>query len=245
MNNEKTESDREFSVEELKAGNELKTKWLSLIAHDFKGLSLNINILLDMLENKSISQEMFMSLLPEIRQITRKNIKTIESTFAWVNSQTKGFNPHLEDVKIYDTFLMLKDELSERILLKELSVEYADDQELFLRTDRFLFTFIIKQIVENAIKYSNKKGVINVTAHSDANSVTITVKDNGVGMKHDVATKLGTLDGSPFTGTLGEKGAGLSMVIVNEFVDKLNGQMHISSVIDGGTSVRLLFHWKK
>lgn len=241
MNSKILLSDMHLSIEQLKQDNELKTKWLSLIAHDFKGLFSNINVLLDMLENKSISQEMFMSMLPEIRQITRKNIKTLESTFEWVNSQTKGFSPHIEDVKIHDLYLLLKDEYSESINLKELSVVYAGNQELCLQTDRFLITFILKQIVENAIKYSNNKGVIHVTAVSDANSVTITVKDNGMGMRHDVATKLGTLDGSPYTGTIGEKGAGLSLVVVKEFVEKLNGRMEIYSVMDEGTSIELLF----
>lgn len=241
MNKEKTVVVDQYTIEQLKAENELKTKWLSLIAHDFKGLFSNIKMMLEMLDNKSISKEMFTSMLPELRQITDKNTKTLESTFAWVNSQTKGFSPHMEDVQIYDLYLLLKEEYSENIRLKELSVKFAGNQELCLHTDRFLITFVLKQIVENAIKYSNNKGVINVSALSDENSVTITVKDNGVGIKQDVATKLATLDGTPYTGTIGEKGAGLSLVIVKEFVEKLNGQMNICSVIDEGTTVQLMF----
>ena len=94
MNNEDNKmkkTDDQLIIEQLRAENELKTKWLSLIAHDFKGLFSSISFLLDAFDNKSISQEMFMSMLPEIRQITDKNIKTLEGTFAWINSQTDGF----------------------------------------------------------------------------------------------------------------------------------------------------------
>lgn len=246
MDNEIMEADSQLSLEQLKEENELKTKWLSLIAHDFKGLFSNINVLLSMLENKSISQDIFMSMIPEIKQITDKNIKTLDSTFAWVNAQSKSFSPHIEDVEIYEVFLELKDFFSKNILLKELSVEYIGDHKQSLCTDRFLFTFILKHIVENAIKYSNKNGTIEVVANPDSskNKVQITIKDCGVGMKKDIVSKIGTLKGSPYTGTMQEKGAGLSMVIVKDFVNKLCGQMSIDSINEEGTSMKLTFPLK-
>ena len=235
--------DNLLTIEKLKAECELKTKWLSLIAHDFKGLFSNVKFLIDALANKSISQELFMSMLPELKQIAEKNAKTLANTFSWVNSQADSFSPQMEDIVIHDLFLELKDELSDSITLKDLSVKFVGEQGLSLCTDKFLLKFILKQIVENAIKYSNKKGVVQVIAHSDLdlNSLNITIKDFGVGMKESVINDIGTLNSSPYTGTMQEKGAGLSLVIVKDFVDMLHGQMTVSSIINEGTSVKLSF----
>ena len=55
---------------------------------------------------------------------------------------------------------------------------------------------------------------------------------------------IATLDGAPYTGTMDEKGAGLSLVIVNDFVELLNGTMKVSSVENEGTLVELEFYDK-
>lgn len=241
MNIKKEAADSQHAIDKLRAENELKAKWLSLIAHDFKGLFTNIQFLLDAFESNSISQELFMSMLPELKQIAEKNAKTLESTFAWVNSQTDGINLHPEGVIIHSLFLDIKQEFNKEIKVKELTVKFAGDIDASLVTDKFLMKFILKQLVENAIKYSNKSGAIEVVTHSNLNKVNIIIKDNGVGMKDSRLNSIGTLDGSPYTGTMQEKGAGLSLVIVKDFVEILNGQMSISSVIDEGTSVALSF----
>ena len=230
------------TIEQLRAESKLKTKWLSLIAHDFKGLFSNIQLLLDAFTNKSIPQELFMSMLPELKQIAEKNAKTLASTFAWVNSQTDGFNPHLEDVLIHDLFLELLSQFKDSSDLKDLSIQFIGNKDLSLCTDKFLLQFILKQIFENAIKYSNKSGVIEVIAHSESNSVNITIKDQGVGMKESIINDIGTLNNSPYTGTMQEKGAGLSLVIVKDFVELLNGRMVVASVINQGSTVTLSFH---
>lgn len=241
MNKEKIND--QLLIEQLRAESELKTKWLSLIAHDFKGLFSNIQVLLNALASNSISQEIFVSMLPELNQIAEKNSKTLESTFAWINSQAKGFSPNKEDVLIYDLFSELKNDLGKELALKELSLQFMGDEEISLHSDQLLLKFILKQIIENAVKYSNQKGVIEVIAHSDSKmkKVNITIKDYGMGMKDSVLKSIGTFDGAPYTGTMHEKGAGLSLVIVKDFVKDLKGMMNISSIFDEGTSVELEF----
>ena len=90
--------EKKLIIEKLKSENELKTKWLSLIAHDFKGMFHNIVYLLNAYEKKDIPQELFLTMLPEIKQIAEKNLKTLDSTFAWINAQTDGFKLQIEDV---------------------------------------------------------------------------------------------------------------------------------------------------
>lgn len=134
--------DHEQIIEELRAENELKTKWLSLIAHDFKGLSSNIKFLLDAMDDQSITPEVFMSMLPELKQISEKNSKTIQSTFAWVNAQTDGFAMDVEPVVIHYLYLKLAEELDKEIVAKELTFNFVGNKKLLLHTDQFLLRFI-------------------------------------------------------------------------------------------------------
>ena len=241
MKSSKSNIDYEEIIEQLRAENQLKTKWISLIAHDCKGLFSNIQFLLDAMASENITPEIFMSMLPELKQISEKNSKTLKNTFAWVNAQTNGFAIDSETVVIHNLFLELVEEFDKEITAKELSFKFVGDEAILLNTDRFLLRFILKQLIENAIKYSNKGGVVELIAHSSSEKVTIAVKDHGMGMKDSRLKTIGTLDGAPFTGTMDEKGVGLSLVIVKDFVEMLDGIMSVSSVEGVGTTVEIEF----
>ena len=239
MKGKSSNRDKEITIEQLRAESELKTKWLSLVAHDCKGLFSNIKYLLDAMASENITTEIFMSMLPELKQIAEKNSKTIESTFAWVNAQTDGFAIDIEPVVIHHLYLELLEAFDKEIGTKELTINFVGDKKTVLHTDRFLLRFILKQLIENAIKYSNKGGLVELIVHSDLDKVTIAVKDNGVGMKSSRLNTIGTLDGAPYTGTMDEKGAGLSLVVVKDFVEMLNGVMDVSSVEGEGTTIEV------
>lgn len=233
--------EKEVIIEKLKAENELKTKWLSLIAHDFKGMFHNIVYLLNAYENKDIPQELFLTMLPEIKQIAEKNLKTLDSTFAWVNSQTDGFKQQSEDISIYELFLELKEELQSYLHLKNISLIFSGEETLVLQSDKFLLTFILKQIIENAVKYSNKDGVVMFIASLRQNIALIEIRDEGMGMNTDVQDNIFTLNKSPFKGTLDEVGAGLSLVIVKDFIEKLGASIEVISKLNEGTTVKIMF----
>ena len=231
--------EKKLIIEKLKSENELKTKWLSLIAHDFKGMFHNIVYLLNAYENKDIPQELFLTMLPEIKQIAEKNLKTLDSTFAWVNSQTDGFILQMEDVSIYELFIELKKELHSYLHLKNISLNFSGEETLVLQSDKLLLTFILKQIIENAIKYSNKDAAVMFIASLKHNSAVIEVRDEGMGMNTDVQDNIFTLNKSPFKGTLDEVGAGLSLVIVKDFIEKLGGSVEVHSKPNEGTIVKI------
>jgi K+-sensing histidine kinase KdpD len=233
--------EKKLIIEKLKSENELKTKWLSLIAHDFKGMFHNIVYLLNAYEKKDIPQEMFLTMLPEIKQIAEKNLKTLDSTFAWINAQTDGFKLQIEDVSIYELFLELKEELHSQISSKDISIRYSGDETLVLQSDKLLLKFILKQVLENAVKYSNKDAEVMFIAGSQHNETCIEIKDQGMGMSNNVHNNIFTLNGSPYKGTINEVGAGLSLVIVKDFIEKLDGSIEVCSKLNEGTTVKLMF----
>ena len=245
MMNKDTETSSQQLIEQLKAESELKTKWLSLIAHDFKGLFSNINMLLSAFEGESISQEIFLSMLPELKQIATENSKTLETTFKWVNSQLDGFKPIVEEVSLHTLFEVLNDTLKAELDFKKITLSYVGDNDFKLRTDKFLLQFILKHSIENAIKYSYEGGEVKMIVTKESGVSTITIEDYGMGMNIDVQNNLGTLNGSPYLGSMREKGAGLSLVVIKEFIEIMGAKMVASSKMNEGTAISYLFSQKK
>ena len=147
----------------------------------------------------------------------------------------------IEDVSIYELFLELKEELHSQISSKDISIRYSGDETLVLQSDKLLLKFILKQVLENAVKYSNKDAEVMFIAGSQHNETCIEIKDQGMGMSNNVHNNIFTLNGSPYKGTINEVGAGLSLVIVKDFIEKLDGSIEVCSKLNEGTTVKLMF----
>lgn len=227
MNNIENVENQELLIKELKEELELKNKCLSLIAHDFTGIFSNILWVLEAYDNKTITEQEFKFMLPEIKQNARINLTTINDTFAWVNAQRVQEEPPLKDVNVYDLVTELIDSLQTAIEEKNINISQIGDPDFVFKSNPVLLRFILKKLIENAVKYSYINSEIEFeTKIVDAN-VHLFVKDRGTGVSDSKLPAIFTMNEANYLGTEGEKGGGLSLVIVNDFVKLLKGKIKI------------------
>jgi len=122
---------------------------------------------------------------------------------------------------------------------KKLLLKNKIDPAVMMAANRSIVMFIIRNLVNNAIKFTKEGGVtVSATVMSDA--VSITVSDTGVGMLPDQLKKYtsGSLSSSP--GTENEKGSGMGLILINEFLLQLNGRLQAKSFPGKGTSVTVI-----
>ncbi len=113
---------------------------------------------------------------------------------------------------------------------------------------------VLNNILSNAFKYTPAHGSISFMVHSEPDrktnevNYTFIVKDTGCGMSEEFLQKIF----DPFTrdsrfGVPKVVGTGLGMMIVKSMVERMEGQIHISSEVDKGTCViiSLPFHMVK
>jgi len=89
---------------------------------------------------------------------------------------------------------------------------------------------VIRNLMTNAIKFTNDGGKVEMSAKEQNNELVISVKDNGIGMKSDVLKILFDKT-APYTtrGTANEKGTGLGLILCKEFVEKNGGKIWVES----------------
>jgi signal transduction histidine kinase len=99
------------------------------------------------------------------------------------------------------------------------------------------------QVISNSIKFTNENGKIEIDAEERAaNEIVIRIRDNGIGMGENTINKLFKLQEKITTlGTNHEKGAGLGLILIKEFVEKNNGEIFVESKEGEGTQFTLLF----
>ena len=95
---------------------------------------------------------------------------------------------------------------------------------------------MIRNLVDNAIKYTPEGGSVRVSAEEKENKILLSVKDNGIGMSEKQILTLFTLNKDKSTeGTAGERGTGLGMHLVHQLIDKVDGQIEVTSNLGSGT----------
>ncbi len=128
------------------------------------------------------------------------------------------------------------------LLNEKVALELKDiEQEVY--TDSKWATFIINQIIQNAIKYSKKENKkIEIYSKTKNDKVILYIKDNGIGIKKGEITRVFERG---FTGEngriVGQKSTGIGLYLCKKLCDKLGLGIELNSEKDIGTEVRIIF----
>ncbi|WP_026810335.1 sensor histidine kinase [Arenibacter latericius] len=226
-------------IQKLQQESELKTGWISLISHDFKGVFRNLLWLTEAVENEGMSKDDFFKLLPRIKEDAQKNLQTVTDTSDWIKSQINGFEPKKSKIFVLDLFIQLKKEFEEKLEDKKMDFQFKGNESLVFYSDEFLVLFILKKLLDNAIKFSHENGCIEFKALASDDTISLSIKDSGVGMSKETKDLLYSFEGPVFEGTKGEIGAGLGLKVVKNFVSLLAGKIDIITTENVGTKITI------
>jgi len=225
--------------QELKELNLSKDKFLSVISHDLRN---PLTSLLASSENLSRDAE---KLQPEqikmfadiINRTSHKILDQLNELVEWAKEQREKTSFKPQDLHLRQCVNESLDLLRENVHQKEISLENMIDDELFIHADALMFRSVLQNLVTNAIKYTPAGGgTVVVTAVPTEGMVEICIKDNGVGMSGPTKEMLfGHASAASLLGTSKEKGTGLGLLLVKDFVATHGGTIRVESELNKGT----------
>ena len=111
--------------------------------------------------------------------------------------------------------------------------------KIIVFADPHMVTALVRNLLNNAIKFTERGGEIQIMISQQANFAAVDVKDTGVGMDAEKLTKLFALGENTSTpGTNGERGTGLGLHLCRDLVIKNGGELSVSSEEGTGTTFR-------
>jgi len=232
----KTQQDLMTANSEKQQANETKDKFFSIISHDLRGPAGSIAVLFnEVLERGSdISDELFESL----QGSTKNTHQLLENLLTWARSQ-KG------EIEFEPVSFLVASSVEGNLglfsgpaLQKEIRLVGETEPGLCAYADLKMVTTIIRNLINNAIKFTPPKGQIKVSAKVQNDQVLIEVQDSGVGMSQNNLDSLFQLDqkNQSSLGTNSEEGSGLGLILCSEFVSRNGGEIGVESKLGEGSN---------
>ena len=235
----RAEEELKKSTQNLIKLNETKDRFISIISHDLRTPFSSILGFTDLLANdEELTEDERKQYIKYIQESSRSMLALVNSLLDWTRLQTGRIKFEPQKVDVSKVIMDSVNALSGAAIQKGIEVVSSVNQSLYLFVDKSLITQVFNNLISNAIKFTNKSGVIRISNEAVTNSrfVKFSVKDSGVGIKEDDLTKLFSVD-AKFTseGTAGEKGSGLGLSLVKEIVEKHGGTISVESKYGKGT----------
>jgi PAS domain S-box-containing protein len=217
-----------------------KDKFFSIIAHDLRG---PFNGFLELTElMASGSSGMSMEDIQKIASVMKKSatnlFRLLGNLLEWSRMQ-RGITTYDPRSIILNSKIHEITGLGEEAASKKgITVNYSIPKDLVVFADENMLEGILRNLVANAVKYSNAGGSVTVSArYVPGDTVEFSIKDNGIGMSTTVIDNLFNLDvNTNRNGTAGELSTGLGLMICKDFIEKHQGVLRIESEVGKGST---------
>ncbi len=236
----KKEIDERKRIEaELIESNKTKDKFFSIISHDLKS---PFNALLGFTELISEDYDIFTetekkSYFKTFKVSLEEVYKLIQNLLTWSRSQSGNlqFSPQLIDlVPIIELNLSIAKQQADK---KQITLSASLQSKIYVWADSNMVDTVVRNLISNAIKFTNRNGTIEVTISNQADDVMVCIRDSGIGMSEETIQKLFLIEEKLSTqGTDNEAGTGLGLILCKEFVEKNNGTISVKSSLGNGTT---------
>jgi signal transduction histidine kinase len=218
--------------------NDDKDRFISILGHDLRSPFNGILGLSGLLK----------------QNIRKLDIDEIEIFVNYINSSAQNTYDLLDNILIWGrsvadripfdpqtiSFMTICKDVLETLNInataKNIEINYSEAAGIDIFADIDMLKTIMRNLVSNSIKFTNKNGAIYISAEQTHSFITISVSDNGIGIQPEVLNKLFDISLIHTTpGTENEEGTGLGLIICKEFVEKHSGKIWVESVPGKGS----------
>jgi PAS domain S-box-containing protein len=215
-----------------------KDLFISILAHDLRNPFNTIlgfsELLMDGLRTYDL--DTIEKQIGIIHAISQKTYTLLEDLLMWAKSQSGKLDFNPQKIDFSRVCLETVDSIKMNAHSKNISLDYLSQGEIPLSADENMLKIVIRNLLANSIKFTNRGGQIDIRTEQTASYLTVTISDNGVGIAPERVNNLFEISQRITTpGTANEKGTGLGLLLCKEFVEKHQGKIWVESILGKGS----------
>jgi signal transduction histidine kinase len=226
---------------ELERLNSVKDKLFSVISHDLRSPIANLKSVLHLLREGYLEKEEFEKISTKLSHQLETSGNALENLLQWAKAQLSDVKAKPEQIFLADVAHEVGRQFKEELEEKQILFQNLVDRNLSAWADKNQVEIILRNLVGNAIKFTQEGGFVKVDGKLSNSFIRISVEDNGIGMSETAQQNL-FQPGKHFTtsGTRQEKGTGIGLLIAREMVINNRGKLLVDSLKDRGTTITFL-----
>ncbi|MFA8341903.1 MAG: tetratricopeptide repeat protein [Rhodothermaceae bacterium] len=221
-----------------------KDRFFSIISHDLRnpfGTVMNYTSMLRDDYDK-LSENEKKEIVTMLDNSSAKIYELLNNLLNWARSQKGELVIKKEKFLLKQVFSDIFSLVENNIKSKKIDLAIYIDETINLFADKNTVVSVLQNLISNAIKFTPENGKIKVTAKRENGKAKIEISDTGIGIEERNQQKLFSIDSNLHrSGTNGEPGSGLGLILCKEFVEKNNGEISVTSEVGKGTTFILKF----
>jgi signal transduction histidine kinase len=227
--------------EYLQQLNNVKDRMFSIIGHDLRAPLVSLQSVLNLWDQKIIAPENAMELLPKLRRQVHGANLLVENLNTWAKLQMQGGVSHaITSVPIHevvDEVLFIYTPLAQE---KNISLTANVHAAACVVADRNYLSLILRNLANNAIKFTPAGGTVLITSIDEASKIRLTVNDSGLGMAAEDVAKINHSESFTRFGTDNERGSGLGLQLIKQYLQAFGTDLEVSSELGEGSTFSFL-----
>lgn len=223
-----------------------RDKLVSIISHDLRTPLNSVFGYCQLLKDGQYKNKKEVKQFAEnIFELSKQQLNALNRIIEWTKYESPSFALNPTDFDVSSTINFVVKTMSKIAEAKNVKILVNSKPETYVYGDEFMIIEVLKNILDNAIKFSHPGGTIEIHTHyhEKINKLVVLVVDSGIGIDRDILMNL-LVSTKKFTtrGTKGEKGLGLGLLIVKAIIDKHGEHFWIAS--EEGKWTRVYFTLK-
>ncbi len=220
----------------LAANIQTREKMLSILSHDLRSPLIIIDSGIEAILSDDFPPEGKKRLGEELRKRSKSTLNLIDNLLLWSRSQTDQINFNPKPIEISEIEKIIKENTLTHGGEKDIQINYSIPEKGGINADKDMLEGMFRNLISNSIKFTPNGGNINVLVEPSGKKWRITISDSGIGMTPELIEKLRNGDIHSSYGTNKEKGHGLGLQLVRDFLQKHGSELKIQSELGKGTS---------
>lgn len=218
--------------------NRNRDKIYSIIAHDIRSPLSGIQQTIDAIDQGYIepNSDDFKEIISQLKVRTKDTFTLLNSLLQWTKIKGEIIETKPANTNIYSLVANCAQLLEANAGTKNITIHLHLAEDLFAFCDEVSVHTIFRNLISNAIKFTPEYGRIDIEGSLSEDEAIITVSDTGIGMTQETIHKIFEKQEHVSTkGTLNEKGTGLGLIMVKDFIKINNGKIFVKSEPNLGT----------
>ncbi|GAB3930295.1 ATP-binding protein [Mucilaginibacter myungsuensis] len=225
---------------DLQEVNKLKDKLLGIIGHDLRTPIANLSSIIDLFAEDYVTADEVKKLMLDIAPVVKGAELTLSNLMDFASGQIKGQTVSATNINLFLIAVEMKVIFEHQLQQKGIILNNNFDADISAWADANHVKVVLRNLLSNAIKFTGNNGQVSVSASLKEGMVTVCVRDTGVGMSQaEIEQLFKTNSHFSHSGTSGEKGTGLGLLLSKELVELNKGTIWAES--DPGLGSKFCF----